>query len=186
MEMASIIFEIMLGYIPEAIFFTLFLIYTKRIKEKRILLFILMLFEYLLLKYFIKFNVWFQLSYTFMTFLILKILYREKTNILDIFAFCASSIILIISSMISYILILFTIKNFYIALILNRILLFGTFILYKNKLNNIYLKIAKLWNRHNYKNKIRSLTVRNIAIIIFNLSFYLINIGMIITIIYGK
>lgn len=184
--MASIILEILLGYIPEVLFFALFIIYAKRIKEKKILLFILMLLEYLLLKYFIKFDVWFQLSYTFMTFLILKILYKEKANILDIFVFCASSIILIISSLTTYIPILLTINNFYVALILNRILLFGTFILYKNKLNNIYLKIAKLWNRHNYKNKLRSLTIRNIAVILFNFMFYIINIGLIYGVLYLK
>ena len=44
--------ELFLGQIPEAIFFSLFMIYTKRLKEKRILFTVLMTIEYLLLKAF--------------------------------------------------------------------------------------------------------------------------------------
>lgn len=182
--MASTILQIILGYLPEALFFTLFLIYSKNIRNNKIKLFILMFIEYLLLKHFIKYDVYFQLSYTFMTFLILKVLYKDKANILDIFMFALSSIALILVSIISYLLILYTCKSFIISLILNRFLLFGIFYVYKDKLNSLYLKIAKLWNRHNYKNKIRSLTLRNIMVIIFNSMFYIINIGMIYAVLY--
>ena len=72
--MVDKLLEIILGYGLEALFFTLFLVYSKKLKEKRVTLFILMFLEYLLLKCFIKYDVWFQISYTFMTFLILKLL----------------------------------------------------------------------------------------------------------------
>ena len=42
--------ELMLGQIPEAIYFALFIILTKELKEKRILFIILMIIEYILLK----------------------------------------------------------------------------------------------------------------------------------------
>lgn len=182
--MVDKLLEIILGYGLEALFFTLFLSYSKKLKEKRITLFILMFLEYLLLKHFIKYDVWFQISYTFMTFLILKLLYKEKANILDIFVFALSSIIMIAISVISYMLVLYTCKIFIVSVILNRVLLFGTFILYKDKLNKLYLKFAGLWNRHNKPNKIRSLTLRNITIIIFNLMFYIINCLMVYAIVY--
>lgn len=177
--MVDKLLEIILGYGLEALFFTLFLVYSKKLKEKRVTLFILMFLEYLLLKCFIKFDVWFQISYTFMTFLILKLLYKEKANILDVFVFALSSIILIAISVPSYLIVLYTCKIYIVAVILNRVLLFGTFILYKDKLNKLYLKFASLWNRHNDPNKIRSLTLRNITIIIFNVMFYVINLLMI-------
>jgi len=177
--MVDKLLEIILGYGLEALFFTLFLVYGKKLKEKRVTLFILMFLEYLLLKCFIKYDVWFQISYTFMTFLILKLLYKEKANILDVFVFALSSIILIAISVPSYMIVLYTCKIYIVAVILNRVLLFGTFILYKDKLNKLYLKFASLWNRHNDPNKIRSLTLRNITIIIFNVMFYVINLLMI-------
>ena len=98
--------EIFLGQIPEAICFALFMIFAKDLKEKRILYILLMVIEYLLLKHFIKYNIWFQILYTIMQFVILKVLYKEKSQITDIFTFTISSIILIIISFISYIIIL--------------------------------------------------------------------------------
>lgn len=112
------ILEIILGQIPEAIFFSLFMIYAKGLKEKRILFTILMVAEYLLLKHFISFNVWFQILYTFITFIILKILYEEKAQVTDIFTFTIASIITILCSIISFIIIMFTLKETIIASIL--------------------------------------------------------------------
>lgn len=162
----------------EAIYFSLFLIYGKNLKEKRLLFIGIMIFEYLALKYFIKFNVLFQLSYTFMTYLTLKVLYKEKAQITDIFLFALASLFLILISIISYAIIYFTIRKYIVALILNRILIFCLILLIKNKLNLFYQNFYKLWNRHNTPNKVKSLTLRNISIIIFNLMFWLINIGM--------
>ena len=59
--------QILLGQIPEAIYFALFLIYSKNIKNKRLLFIILMIVEYIILKQFIHFNIWFQVLYTFTT-----------------------------------------------------------------------------------------------------------------------
>ena len=73
-EIVLILFEKVL----EAIYFSLFLIIGKNIKEKRLLFIGIMIFEYLMLKHFIQFNVWFQIIYTFMAYVNLKVLYREK------------------------------------------------------------------------------------------------------------
>ena len=56
--------ELFLGQIPEAIYFSLFMIYAKDLKEKRILFTILMIAEYLLLIYALPFNSWFLLSFS--------------------------------------------------------------------------------------------------------------------------
>ena len=96
--------ELFLGQIPEAVYFALFLIFTKNLKEKRVLFTILMIGEYLLLKSFIHFDIWFQIGYTVMTFLTLKVLYKDKAQITDVFTFGIASIVLIIISLISFIL----------------------------------------------------------------------------------
>ena len=49
--------ELLLGQIPEAIYFALFMIFTKELKTKRILYTILMVIEYVLLKFFIEYNI---------------------------------------------------------------------------------------------------------------------------------
>lgn len=169
---------IILEKVCEAIYFSLFIILGKNIKNKKILFIFLMTFEYLLLKSFISYNVIFQILYIFLSFIILKILYKQKAQITDIFLMNIASIILIFFSMFAYVTALFTYKNYFISLIINRILIFSFLFIFGNKINNLYSKFYKLWNRHKYPNKIKSLTLRNISIIIFNIMFVFINFGM--------
>ena len=51
----------------------------------------------------------------------------------------------------------------------------------RHKLNKWYKKICELWNRNdNVKRKIKSLTLRNITIVVFNCTFVLVNIFLIL------
>lgn len=169
---------VFLEKVVEAIYFAIFLIIGKNIKNKKLLFIGIMVFEYLMLKYFINFSVYFQLAYTFMAYLTLKVLYKEKAQITDIFLFTAASLILIAISATSYGIVYFTVRQYFIALILNRILLFLTLYLTRNIVKEKYKGFCRLWNRHNIPSKIKSLTLRNISIITFNLMFWLINLGM--------
>lgn len=162
----------------EPLYFSLFLIYGKDLKHKRLLFTLIMIFEYIMLKEFIKFNVWFQFIYTFMSFVNLKVLYKEKAQVTDIFLFAVASIVLILISLLSYLTILYTIKNYYVAMIINRVLLFSFVLLFKDKIHSRYKRFCSLWNRHNNRKAIKSLTLRNISVIVFNLMFYAINVGM--------
>lgn len=164
--------------IPEPVYFSLFLIIGKNIKEKRLLLIAIMIMQYLLLMHIFPFNVWFQLIYTFMSFVNLKVLYKEKTQVTDIFLFAAASLILVVISIFCYAIIYITIRNYVCALIINRILIFSVLYFGRNKIRETYKRFCSLWNRHNNPNKIRSLTLRNISIIIFNLTFWAINLCM--------
>lgn len=177
---------LLLEKVCEAVYFSLFLIIGKNIKNKRLLLIGIMIFEYLALKHFIHFNVWFQLAYTFMSFVNLKVLYREKAQVTDIFLFMVASIVLIFASMFTYITALFTYKDYFISLVINRVLLFGMIFVFKNFIQAKYKSFCSLWNRHSKPNKIRSLTLRNLSIIVFNLMFWLINFGMFIFLTYLK
>lgn len=176
--MASNLINIILCAIPEALYFSLFMIFTKNIKSKRILFCLLMFIQYVILMLVLPYNIWFHILYTFMTFVILKMLYKEKAIITDIFVFTLSSIVLIAISFVVYVSIMNFLNNYIVAYIIQRILLFVVVFLLKNKLNKWYNKFNSLWNRKK-KQKIRSLTVRNITVIVFNLMFYIINLGMI-------
>ena len=183
--------EIILGQIPEAIYFALFMIFAKELKTKRTLFVLFMVFEYLALKYFIKFDVLFQLLYTIMTFSNLKVLYKDKAIITDIFVFMGASLLLIFASILSYVPTNILIKDiyvaFYVALTINRIIMFGSLVLLKNRLPKLYKNYRFFWNRHRDKSvKIRSLTLRNISIILFNVMFYIINVCMLVALMYRK
>jgi len=173
------IFKWILVRLLEPIYFSLFLIYGKNLKSKRILFTIIMMFEFVMLTDIIEFNVLFQFLYTFMTFINLKVLYKEKAQITDIFLFAAASLILIAISAICFIIISITFKNIYIALILKTILMFLFIYIFKGNINKTYQKFYKYWNRHNNPKVMKSLTLRNISIIIFNVMFWIINLGMI-------
>lgn len=163
------------------------MIFAKDLKEKRILYILLMVIEYLLLKHFIKYNIWFQILYTIMQFVILKVLYKEKSQITDIFTFTIASIILILSCAILYFMTYKIINNYIIYVILNRILLISFLIIFHNKLYKIQNLYKKLWNRNDkIKKKIKSTTFRAINIVIFNIIFYIINIGMLYAIYYNS
>ena len=114
-----------------------------------------------------------------MQFVILKVLYKEKSQITDIFTFTIASIILILSCSVLYFIIWKTINNFIIYVILNRLLLILFLIIFHNKLYKIQKLYKRLWNRNNKnKNKIKSTTFRAINVVIFNIIFYIINLGM--------
>lgn len=172
--------EMLIGQIPEAIYFSLFMIFAKNLKSKRILFTVLMIAEYLLLKQFINFNIWFQVLYTFMTFVILKVLYKEKAQVTDIFTFAIGSTILMIISIASYFIVWKTVNNYYVAVALNRILIILFLILTHNKLYKIQKLYKIFWNRNDkIKKKMKSTTFRAINLVLFNIMFYIINICMI-------
>ena len=135
-----------------------------------------MIVEYVFISRFILFNIWFQISYTIMAFIILKMLYKEKSQITDIFLLMISYLILGIFSAISY----FLIKNYIFACLLSRFLICCFIFLFKRKLLSIQNKIyKKLWNRNDkIKRKIKSTTFRCINLFIFNITFILMNLAI--------
>ena len=177
---------VILEKVLEAVYFALFLIYGKKLEKKRLLFIILMVAEYLLLTSFIYYNVMFQLLYIFLSYVILKVLYREKAQITDIFLMAVASIVLILISMFAYLSIYFTIGIYFVALILNRMLLFAFLFKFKSKINDLYKSFYKLWNRHDNPKQIKSLTIRNFSIVTFNFMLVFINAGMIFFIKYLK
>lgn len=170
--------QLLLGQIPEAIYFALFMMLVKNIKEKRILFTILMILEYVFLKCFLVYNIWFQVMYFILSFIMMKMLYKDKIQITDIFTLGIASIILVITSAIPYAIIYFTIHNMLIYAILNRIIIFTLLFVFRYKLQNINKLYYKLWNRNDKPKKMKTTTFRALNLVIFNISFVIINLGI--------
>lgn len=152
--METKILEMVLGQIPEAIYFSLFMIFSKQLKEKRFLFISLMTIEYLIIQKLIHFDIWLQIIYTAFVFVILKLLYKEKAQITDIFTFTISSILMIIVDIPLYFIVHAITDNFIIYVLIARVVLFGSLFLLKNKLPKIQNVYKNLWNRNDYKKKI--------------------------------
>lgn len=176
--------ELLLGQIPEAIYFALFMIFTKEIKEKRVVFTILMVVEYLLAKHLFIFNVWFHVVYMILVFLTLRFLYKDKAQIIDIFIFAIGSLILIICSIVSAGIYQF---SSILGILCSRMTPYITLCLFHKQLPKIQKTYKLLWNR-NDKNKLKmkSATFRCLNIVIFNIMFYAINAGMIYALLIRK
>lgn len=174
MDILNTVISVFLGLIPEVLYFTLFLINTKNIKEKKIRLFLLIALVYVLCIMISRYKLLYYVVFIFLIYGILKLLYKSKAQIIDIFVFGISTLYLTILSFLIYI--PNNLNQYLICLVINRILLFVPFI-FKNKFNILYIKYCGLWNRnYNKKNPIKSITLRNISLISINCIIFLINI----------
>lgn len=168
--------SILFGLIPEVLYFTLFITYTKNIKEKRIKLFLLMSVVYVLCIMINQYKTIYYISFIVLVYCILKLLYRQKTQIIDIFVFSISTIYLTLTSYLGFIFFKQDLSNYYMLYIVARILLFLPFA-FKSKFNILYQKYCKLWNRNDKeKRPIKSITLRNISLIIVNIVIFFMNI----------
>lgn len=168
--------SILFGLIPEVLYFTLFITYTKNIKEKRIKLFLLISIAYFLCMICQRFIIIYYVMLMTLIYFSMKILYKNKTQIIDIFVIGISYFWLAI---LSFVLMKFVNKdfsNYYIVLLIQKILLFIPFI-FKNKFNILYKKYCRLWNRNDKeKRPIKSITLRNLSLILLNSIIFFLNI----------
>lgn len=179
--------EILIGQIPEAIYFSLFMIFTKNLKSKRILFTALMVIEYLLCLNSMPYDMVSHVLFFIMSYLTLKILYKEKSQITDIFTFAIGSVVLMIISIVSYFIVWKTVNIYYVALALNRILIILFLILTYNKLYKIQNLYKRFWNRNDkIKKKMKSTTFRALNLVIFNIMFYIINLCLTFTLFIGR
>lgn len=164
--------SILFGLMPEVLYFTLFITYTKNIKEKRIKLFLLIVVAYFICITILQYQVLCDITLIITMYLILKLLYKNKTQIIDIFIITISYFWLLL---LSFLLMNFANKdlsNYMFLYFIQRILMFSIFI-FKNKFNNIYKKYCKLWNRNdNEKRIIKSITLRNLSLILLNVFIF--------------
>lgn len=157
-----------LGLLPEVLYYTLFMIFTKNLKEKRIKLFLLISIAYVLCIMVSQYKTLYYVLFIFLVYIILKILYKNKVQVVDVFAFSISCIYLTLLSTVFINFLMNDLSNYWLLYSLNRILIFIPF-LFRNKFNIVYQKYCKLWNRNdNEKRPIKSITLRNISLVIIN------------------
>lgn len=170
--------SIILGLLPEVLYYTLILITTKKLKTKKVLLFILISLAYILCFIVKRYILIYYVLFVALMYISMKILYKKETQIIDIFIISFSTLYLGIISAIMWVF-LDNNKNYalyYSLYVINRILMFIPFI-FKSKFNVLYKKYCLLWNRNNKgKRPIKSITLRNISLIIINFSIFLANI----------
>ena len=172
------ILEIILGQLPEAVYFAIFMMLVKGLKEKRFVFIVGMIVEYLLVLNILPYSIWSYVLYFILSFLLLKILYKDKSNVTDIFTMGIASVIIIIVSIFSYFIVSLFSTNVIIGNLCQKAILFFIILVYKSylpKINNIY---KKLWNRSKHSYKIKSMTFRVLNLIVFNFSFVVINLGI--------
>lgn len=177
--MERFLFKIFIEQLPEAIFFSLFIIFAKGLKEKRAIFIFLTSIEYLLLLKWQPYGIYSRIGFFIITFIILKMLYQEKSQITDVFLLGIASLIIIISCFIPSFLIIFELVDYKIYAILTRFIIFGILFLIKNNIKDIQKLYKKLWNRNDkVKKKIKSTTFRSANLFIFNFMFFIINCGL--------
>lgn len=180
--------QLLLGQIPEAVYFALFLIFTKRLKTHRLIFCILVLIEYLLLVNLFPFNLWFHIGLTILIYLSLKVIYKNRAQITDIFTFGISSVLLIIVSIVNYLIFCKLLNvNFVVSAVTQKLILFALLLCLKPKLYNIQKLYKRLWNRNDkLPKKMKTTTFRAINVVVFNTTFYIINVCMLIAIIHNR
>lgn len=170
---------LLLGMLPEVLYFTMFLTYTKNIREKRIKLFGLLCIAYIICLLLQRCVIAYYMLLIVLMYLAMKILYNKKVQIIDVFIIGISYLWLAI---LSYILMNFVkqdMSNYMLIYLIQRILLFVPF-LFKAYFNKIYKKYYKLWNRNDKeKRPIKSITLRNISLILLNAVIFFLNINII-------
>lgn len=167
--MFNFVISLILGMLPEVLYFTLFLIFTKDLKDKRLKLFLLLVAGYIVLIMLCRYQLIFYLAYIVYTYLVLKKLY--KSHITDLFVYSVAFSYLML---IGFIFKLLLFDNYVLYYVIDRIFLFLPFI-FKDKFNLLYEKYKSLWNRKK-DNKIKSLTIRNSSVLFINVMIILINI----------
>ena len=170
--MLNFLISLVIGMVPEVLFFTLFISYCKDIKDKRFKLFLLLSLGYVLLIMIVRYQVMFYILYVIYSYLVIKFLY--KSHISDIFMISCGFMYVAIISFICYKMI----PNYWLAIMINRFVLI-TPLFFKNKLKFVFLKYLALWNR-NDKQKIKSITLRNASLLFTNILIVVINIFLLV------
>lgn len=166
-----LLLSILLGLIPEALFFALFVIGAKKMTraEGCIPLVLLFIFAFVTLGTVLSYSIWVYVVLTVIMYLIMKAV-SNKVEFIDLFLLTVPYIILAILGFIGYGVGQFIPSSLcppFFMLIVNRILLFITLSALYPHLHKWYNFYKKVWNAH-AGNKIKSITVRNISILACN------------------
>ncbi|MCI8444562.1 MAG: hypothetical protein HFJ37_05370 [Clostridia bacterium] len=163
--MLNFMISVILGVIPDVFFLTFFITQTKAKKEKRRTTFILIFFAYLVCFTIKRYDL---LYYSFsigLIYAILKGIYRDDIELIDIVIITLAEIHILTSSYISFKIFGNYMEYYYLALALDKILILLP-LLFSKKISKIYRRYRELWDRNSNENRsLKSITIRNLSII---------------------
>lgn len=150
-----------IGAILQPLYTCLFILYTKKINNKRISFIILTIIDYMIIQNVLTFTTGISadLIFAIVFYINLKIIYKSKARITDLVTYILSDILLGIISILTCLIFGMNI----VSLILVTILPILIVLLARNKLNIIDKFYNKYWNRPKHDLKIKSITVRGIS-----------------------
>lgn len=170
--------SILFGLIPEVLFLTLFIRNIKNIKNKKVILFITTGFIYFLCLLIKQYVLMYYFLFIILMYINLRILYRNKFQLVDIFIISFATMYLTLVGFITFLFVNNDFSNYYFMYFINRILLFSIFI-FKDKIKIFYSKYYKFWNRNDSIKKLfKSITIRNFSLILINVFILFINIAL--------
>lgn len=171
--------SILLGLVPEVLFFTLLITNIKNIKEKRLKLFMLISIVYFLCMLIQRFVILYYVAFIFLCYFVFKIVYKNKIQIIDLFVFTCCYSYVCLLAIIMYFFVNNNLTLYYILYCIDRLLLLVPFLFIK-QLRKLYNNYCKLWNRNDKeKRPIKSITLRNISLIVINIFIFILNIATI-------
>lgn len=166
--MINFVISILIGLLPDVIYYTFNITNIKNVKKNRIKLFVMIFIIYLLLNMIVRYNFYLYIIFDILIYLSLKIIYKSK--ITDFFLVVSLDIYLLAISGLSYILF----NNYFISLTIDKVFLLGT-LLVTHKLRNTYKLYCDMWDRNRFKRMpIKSITLRNISITTVNISILIV------------
>lgn len=169
MSCLVLLLSILLGLIPEALFFCLFVKGAKDIRRKFFTFCVLNIGAFVLLGIAFSYTIWLYVILTVAMYVIMKVLYKD-TEFIDLFLLTVPYLILALAGYFCYGITESLPPLWYpntVGLVLNRIFIFIILSALYPHLNKWYNSYKKLWNVHE-ENKVKSITIRNISIVIFN------------------
>ena len=150
------------------------LIKIKNIKDKKYRLYIGLLLSFVISSIVIGFTyknqIYMMVLNAAITYLFMKLLYKTKIQIPDIFLIYFVNSIILFTAIISQLILGYTM----IALIIDRIILLLMVLLGTKHITNWYKNYINNWNRGK-GHKIKSITLRNISILFMNITIFIIN-----------
>lgn len=170
--MATFLMNLFLGFLPDVLYTYFYIKEIKQLKEKKILFFVLLFIAYFVCITQIRYQLVLYLILDVTIYLIMKQFY--KSNITDFFLVIVLDLYMFVSSIACY----FLIPNYIVAMIVYRIVLFLPLI-FKKKLVKTYNEYCKLWNRHEDKKKIKSITIRNIVLVLLHLTILILHLAIV-------
>ena len=163
--------SILLGILPESIFFTLFIIYAKQLKKHKLTLFLMIFALNAALGFAFTYTIYYHLFFIIGAWCILFLLFNS--HIIDVFLITSASLFLAVVGYLCF----YGINNYLVAYIVNRLLLVLFFIILHKKLSFFYTVYKNSWNRTDGA-KVKSITVRNISCLVFNLSLVMLYLAI--------